>query len=91
MFAFHSCESTPNVRQGERLRITVENRDYHYLSQVETVLNRCWALNIPIGTRADFATKKNSKRKKLRTKKFLSLTGTTFCPCRELPPQPLPE
>jgi hypothetical protein len=47
--------------------------------------------NIPIGTCVNFATEKNSKRKKLRAKKFLSLTGTTFCPGRELPPQPLPE
>ena len=79
-------------------QIGVENRDYHHLSQVEAVPNllhgKLWAWasvsSIPVGIRADFAIKKNSKRKKYGRKKFLWLTGTPFRPGRKLGLPPLP-
>jgi hypothetical protein len=46
--------------------------------------------DIPVGTCVDFATKKNSKRKKYGTKKFLWLTGPTFRLGRKYDSQPLP-
>jgi len=63
-----------DVNLGQ-LRIGVDNRDYHHLSQYETAPGQLDTSgqphNIPTGIRVkSLQQEKNSKRKKIPTKKF---------------------
>jgi hypothetical protein len=47
--------------------------------------------SIPVGIRVDFAPKKTASEKKVRTKKFLWLTGAPFGRAQKYDSQPPPE